>query len=74
PHFEYVAGETARGLGDVAVQYALPIGFGVLTVETIQQAVDRAGGAAGNKGHEAAAAALRAADALAQLRRHHAQD
>ncbi|HEU5304023.1 MAG TPA: 6,7-dimethyl-8-ribityllumazine synthase [Gemmatimonadales bacterium] len=74
PHFEYVAGETARGLGDVAVQYALPIGFGVLTVETIQQAVDRAGGVAGNKGHEAAAAALRAADALAQLRRHHAQD
>ena len=74
PHFEYVAGETARGLTDVAVRHALPVGFGVLTVDTLQQAVDRAGGAAGNKGHEAAAAALRAADALAQLRAHHAQD
>jgi 6,7-dimethyl-8-ribityllumazine synthase len=74
PHFEYVARETARGLTNVAVARALPIGFGVLTVDTMQQAVDRAGGTAGNKGHEAAAAALRAADALAQLRAHHAQD
>jgi 6,7-dimethyl-8-ribityllumazine synthase len=74
PHFDYVAGETARGLTDVAVSHALPVGFGVLTVDTMQQAVDRAGGAAGNKGHEAAAAALRAADALAQLRAHRAQD
>jgi 6,7-dimethyl-8-ribityllumazine synthase len=68
PHFEYVAGEAARGLGAVAVQHALPVGFGVLTVDTMQQAVDRAGGSAGNKGHEAAAAALQAADVLAQLR------
>jgi 6,7-dimethyl-8-ribityllumazine synthase len=74
PHFDYVAGETARGLAQVAVAHALPVGFGVLTVDTMQQAVDRAGGAAGNKGHEAAAAALRAADALNQLRSHHAQD
>lgn len=73
PHFEYVAGETARGLNDVAIQHALPIGFGVLTVDSLQQAVDRAGGSAGNKGHEAAAAALLAADALVQLRAHHAQ-
>jgi 6,7-dimethyl-8-ribityllumazine synthase len=73
PHFDYVASETARGLTDVAVGYALPVGFGVLTVDTMQQAVDRAGGTAGNKGHEAAAAALRAADAMAQLRAHHAQ-
>jgi len=68
PHFEYVAGEAARGLGAVAVEHALPVGFGVLTVDTMQQAVDRAGGSAGNKGHEAAAAALQAADVLAQLR------
>jgi 6,7-dimethyl-8-ribityllumazine synthase len=68
PHFEYVAGEAARGLGAVAVAHALPVGFGVLTVDTMQQAVDRAGGSAGNKGHEAAAAALQAADVLAQLR------
>lgn len=74
PHFDYVAGETARGLTEVAVGHALPVGFGVLTVDTLQQAMDRAGGTAGNKGHEAAAAALRAADALAQLRAHHAQD
>jgi 6,7-dimethyl-8-ribityllumazine synthase len=74
PHFEYVAAETARGLTNVAVSRGMPIGFGVLTVDTMQQAVDRAGGAAGNKGHEAASAALRAADALVQLRAYHAQD
>lgn len=73
PHFDYVAGETARGLNTVAVRYALPVGFGVLTVDTLQQAVDRAGGSAGNKGHEAASAALRTADALAQLRAIHAE-
>jgi 6,7-dimethyl-8-ribityllumazine synthase len=68
PHFEYVAGEAARGLNAVAVAHALPVGFGVLTVDTMQQAQDRAGGSAGNKGHEAAAAALQAADVIAQLR------
>jgi 6,7-dimethyl-8-ribityllumazine synthase len=68
PHFEYVAGEAARGLNDVAVGRGVPVGFGVLTVDTMQQALDRAGGAAGNKGHEAAAAALQAADVIAQMR------
>lgn len=68
PHFDYVAGEAARGLGDVAVRHALPVGFGVLTVDTMQQATDRAGGAAGNKGYEAAEAALATADVIAQLR------
>jgi 6,7-dimethyl-8-ribityllumazine synthase len=68
PHFDYVAGEASRGLGTVALKHSLPVGFGVLTVDTMQQAVDRAGGSAGNKGHEAAAAALQAADVLAQLR------
>ena len=68
PHFDYVAGEAARGLNAVAVAHALPVGFGVLTVDTMQQAVDRAGGSAGNKGHEAAAAALQTADVIAQLR------
>lgn len=68
PHFEYVAGEAARGLNEVAVRHALPVGFGVLTVETLEQAADRAGGSAGNKGREAAEAALIAADLLAQLR------
>jgi 6,7-dimethyl-8-ribityllumazine synthase len=73
PHFEYVAGEAARGLNEVATRHALPVGFGVLTVDTMQQAVDRAGGSAGNKGHEAAAAALQTADVLALIRAYHAQ-
>ncbi len=71
-HFEYVAGEAARGLGEVAVRHALPVGFGVLTVDRLQQALDRAGGSAGNKGYEAAAAAIQAADLLQQLRSAHA--
>ncbi len=73
PHFDYVAGEAARGLNEVAVRHALPVGFGVLTVDTLEQATERAGGTAGNKGHEAAAAALRTADAIAQLRANHAE-
>jgi 6,7-dimethyl-8-ribityllumazine synthase len=73
PHFEYVAGEATRGLGQVVVRYGLPVGFGVLTVDAMGQAVDRAGGSAGNKGHEAAAAALQTADVLAQIRAYHAQ-
>jgi 6,7-dimethyl-8-ribityllumazine synthase len=74
PHFEYVAGEAARGLQEVSVRYRLPVGFGVLTVETWQQALDRAGGTAGNKGYEAAVAALQTADVLGQLRAYHAED
>lgn len=68
PHFDYVAGEAARALANVAVQHAVPVAFGVLTVDTMQQALDRAGGAAGNKGQEAMAAALELADVLRQLR------
>lgn len=73
PHFEYVAAEAARGLSQVAVGHGLPVGFGVLTVDTLQQAADRAGGNGGNKGYEAADAALRTADVLAQLRADHAE-
>jgi 6,7-dimethyl-8-ribityllumazine synthase len=68
PHFEYVADGTARALSSVGVQHAMPVAFGVLTVETMEQALDRAGGRAGNKGHEAMAAALELADVLRQLR------
>ena len=68
PHFDYVAGEAARALANVAVQHAIPVAFGVLTVDTMAQALDRAGGAAGNKGQEAMAAALELADVLRQLR------
>jgi len=69
PHFEYVAGEAARGLGNVALAHRLPVGFGVLTTESLEQALERAGGAGGNKGYEAAEAALTTADVLAQLAR-----
>ena len=67
PHFDYVAGETSRVLADVARVHAIPVGFGLLTTETLDQAVARAGGAAGNKGHEAAQAALEMAGILARL-------
>jgi 6,7-dimethyl-8-ribityllumazine synthase len=67
PHFEYVAGETTRGLGEIALRHRIPVGFGLLTVDTMQQATERAGGSAGNKGYEAAEAALLAADAVAHL-------
>jgi 6,7-dimethyl-8-ribityllumazine synthase len=66
-HFEYVAGEAARGLGNVALAHRISVGFGVLTTETLDQALARAGGAAGNKGAEAAEAALQTADALDRL-------
>ena len=67
-HFDFVAGEAARGLNEVAVRHGLPVAFGVLTTDTMAQAMARAGGDAGNKGYEATEAALRTADALAQLK------
>lgn len=54
PHFDYVAGECAKGLSKIALETAVPIGFGVLTVESIEQAIERSGTKAGNKGAEAA--------------------
>ncbi len=68
PHFEFVAGEAARALGGLAAGSALPVGFGLLTVDTLPQAMERAGGAAGNKGYEAAEAAIRTADVIRQVR------
>lgn len=67
PHFEYVAREAARGLGNVALAHRIAIGFGVLTTDDEAQALARAGGASGNKGAEAAEAALATADALERL-------
>lgn len=58
PHFEYVAGECVKGIAHVALQYDIPVSFGVLTVDTIEQAIERAGTKAGNKGAEAAMSAL----------------
>lgn len=58
PHFEYVAGECVKGLAHVSLQYDVPVSFGVLTVDTIEQAIERAGTKAGNKGAEAALSAI----------------
>jgi 6,7-dimethyl-8-ribityllumazine synthase len=58
PHFEFVAGEAARGIGEVARRHDLPVAFGVLTTDTVEQALARAGGDAGNKGYDAAVTAL----------------
>jgi 6,7-dimethyl-8-ribityllumazine synthase len=66
-HYEYVAGAAAQGIARVALDTGLPIGFGVLTCETLEQAMDRAGGKAGNKGAEAALAALEMAHLLRRL-------
>lgn len=64
PHFEFVSGECARGLMRVALDHDLPVLFGVLTTDTEAQALARCGGAAGNKGEEAALAALETLNAL----------
>ena len=58
PHFDYVAGEAAKGAAMVMMQTGVPISFGVLTTDTIEQAIERAGTKAGNKGGEAALAAV----------------
>ena len=67
PHFDYVAGEATKGLAQVGLQFGLPVSFGVLTVDTIEQAIERAGTKAGNKGGEAAAAAIEMVDLFARM-------
>lgn len=67
PHFDFVAGECAKGLGQLAMQTNIPVVFGVLTCDTIEQAIERAGTKAGNKGHEAAVSALEMVDLMARL-------
>lgn len=67
PHFEYVAGEAARGLGQVARQAPVPVVFGVLTTDSVEQAIERAGTKAGNKGWDAAASALELSDLYHRL-------
>ncbi len=62
PHFDYVAGETAKGLGRLALESQVPVIFGVLTTDTIEQAIERAGTKAGNKGWETAMAAIEMAN------------
>lgn len=67
PHFEYVAGTVAKGLANLAVESKIPLAFGVLTVDTIEQAIERAGTKAGNKGFEAAMAAIEMVDLFRQI-------
>ncbi|MBI5612062.1 MAG: 6,7-dimethyl-8-ribityllumazine synthase [Gammaproteobacteria bacterium] len=68
PHFDYVAGECAKGLSQVMMQFDLPVAFGVLTVDTVQQAIDRAGAKAGNKGVDAALSAIEMVNLLKRVR------
>ncbi len=68
PHFDYICSQCTRGLGAVSKKHRIPVGFGVLTCDTSQQAEERAGGKAGNKGWEAAVSALEMADLFARLR------
>ncbi len=67
PHFDYVAGECASGLARIALETGVPVAFGVLTTDTMEQAVDRAGGKGGNKGADAALAAIEMANLLRRL-------
>jgi 6,7-dimethyl-8-ribityllumazine synthase len=67
PHFDYVAGEAARGIAGAAATAAVPVTFGVLTTDTIEQALERAGSKAGNKGFDAAMAAIELARLFAAL-------
>lgn len=67
PHFDYVAGEAAKGIGQVAMQTGVPVLFGVLTTENIEQAIERAGTKAGNKGADCAMAAIEMVTLLEQL-------
>ena len=67
PHFEYVSGECVKGISQVSLESEVPIAFGVLTVDTVEQAIDRAGANSGNKGAEAAESVIRMINLLEQL-------
>jgi 6,7-dimethyl-8-ribityllumazine synthase len=67
PHFDYVAGEASRGLAELCLEHELALGFGVLTCDTLEQAIERAGSKSGNKGADAALTAIRMASVLRQL-------
>ncbi len=67
PHFEYVSAEVSKGVASVSLESGVPIAFGVLTTDTIEQAIERAGTKAGNKGFEAAVTAIEMSDLLRKL-------
>jgi 6,7-dimethyl-8-ribityllumazine synthase len=68
PHFDYVAGEAARGIADASAATGIPMAFGILTTNTVEQATDRAGGKDGNKGFDAALTAIEMATLMQQIR------
>ncbi|MBN0986282.1 MULTISPECIES: 6,7-dimethyl-8-ribityllumazine synthase [Amphritea] len=67
PHFEYVSGESSKGVAQVSLEYGIPVANGILTVNSIEQAIERSGTKAGNKGAEAALSALEMVSLLRQL-------
>jgi 6,7-dimethyl-8-ribityllumazine synthase len=67
PHFDFVAGECNKGLASVSLEFDIPLAFGVITTDSIEQAIERAGTKAGNKGGEAALSALEMVNVMAQL-------
>lgn len=67
PHFEYIASEVTRGLGHIALQTGVPVSFGILTTENLEQALERAGAKAGNKGWDAAMSAMELLQVIRQL-------
>jgi 6,7-dimethyl-8-ribityllumazine synthase len=67
PHFDYVAGEVSKGIAKVSLDAGIPVIFGVLTTDTIEQAIERAGTKAGNKGYDAAVSAIEMANLLKQF-------
>lgn len=67
PHFDYVASEVTKGIAHVSLQHGIPVAFGVLTTDTIEQAIERAGTKAGNKGADAAASVVEMINLLAQI-------
>ena len=68
PHFDYVAGQAAAGIAKVSAESGVPVAFGVLTTNTFEQAIDRAGGKSGNKGFDAAMTAIEMANLMRLLR------
>ncbi|MCF7980949.1 MAG: 6,7-dimethyl-8-ribityllumazine synthase [Pseudomonadales bacterium] len=68
PHFDYVAGECTKGLGQISLATGLPVAFGILTVDSIEQAIERSGTKAGNKGEEAALTALEMVSLLRNMK------
>ena len=67
PHFNYIAAETTKGIAQIALKSSIPISFGVLTTDTVEQAIDRAGAKAGNKGFDAALSLLEMIDLYSAL-------